>query len=441
MRQLTEGNITKQLLQLALPLIVGNFLQQLYNTIDAWVVGRYLGQEAFAAIGIGGTVMNLFIFVLMGACSGVGIIWAQLYGKGDLAAFRREGFQALAVGTIFTLLLSVFAFGLTEAMLRLISTPDSILPLVTEYLQIIFIGLLMTFFYNYYSTMLRAVGNTLMALVFLALALAVNLLLALLFVAEWQWGIGGAAWATVLAQFCSVIFCYFYMRWQTPQLLWHRGDMRIDKVLLNKTCNFAIATAMHNSNLYIGKALVQGAVNGCGVDMVAAYTAAGRLEGFANSFGDSGAAALNIFVGQNVGAGNKTRVRAGFFTGLKLLLLLGVISSLALYFGAKNGVAFMLGGSDLPGLLQGVEYMQIVAIFYFCCFTGNALAGYFEGKGLLMIPVIGATGHITLRVILSYLTIHEYGLEAVAYATGAGWVCVVCFWGYLAYRDLQKNKI
>ena len=440
MKQLTQGSITRQLLQLALPLIVGNFLQQLYNTIDALVVGRYLGQEAFAAIGVGGTVMNLFIFVLMGACSGVGIIWAQLYGKEDLAAFRREGFQALLVGGAFTLLLSVLGVCLTEAMLRLISTPASILPLVTEYLQIIFAGLLMTFLYNYYSTMLRAVGNTLMALVFLALALIVNLVLALLFVAKLQWGIGGAAWATVLAQLASVVFCYFYMRLVTPQLLWHRQDMRLDNILLKRTCNFALATAMHNSNLYIGKALVQGAVNGCGVDMVAAYTAAGRLEGFANSFGDSGTAALNIFIGQNVGAGNKKRVRQGFFIGLKLLLTLGVISSLALYFGAESGVAFMLGGSSLPGWLQGTEYMQIVALFYFLCFTGNALAGYFEGRGLLMIPVIGATGHISLRVILSYLTINDYGLEAVAYATGAGWLCVVCFWSWLAYRDLRRQK-
>lgn len=438
MHKLTEGNITKQLVQLALPLIIGNFLQQLYNTIDAWVVGRYLGQEAFAAIGIGGTVMNLFIFVLMGACTGVGIIWAQLYGQGDLKTFRREGFVALVAGTVFTLLLSMVAFVSTEAMLRLIATPESILHLVKEYLQVIFIGLLMTFLYNYYSTMLRAVGNTLMALIFLALALSINLVLALLFVAELHWGISGAGWATVLAQLASVVLCNLYMRWQAPELLWHKEDAALDSKLLQKTCSFGLVTALHNSNLYIGKALVQGAVNGCGVDMVAAYTAAGRLEGFANSFGDSGTAALNVFIGQNVGAGNKQRVREGFFTGVKLLVSLGVISSAALYFGAHAGVAFMLGSSELPGWVQGVEYMQIVAVFYFLCFSGNALAGYFEGRGRLMIPVIGATGHITLRVILSYLFVGEYGLGAVAYATGFGWFCVVLFWGCLAWKDLQK---
>lgn len=438
MHKLTEGNITKQLVQLALPLIIGNFLQQLYNTIDAWVVGRYLGQEAFAAIGIGGTVMNLFIFVLMGACTGVGIIWAQLYGQGDLKTFRREGFVALVAGTVFTLLLSMVAFVSTEAMLRLIATPESILHLVKEYLQVIFIGLLMTFLYNYYSTMLRAVGNTLMALIFLALALSINLVLALLFVAELHWGISGAGWATVLAQLASVVLCNLYMRWQAPELLWHKEDAALDSKLLQKTCSFGLVTALHNSNLYIGKALVQGAVNGCGVDMVAAYTAVGRLEGFANSFGDSGTAALNVFIGQNVGAGNKQRVREGFFTGVKLLVSLGVISSAALYFGAHAGVAFMLGSSELPGWAQGVEYMQIVAVFYFLCFSGNALAGYFEGRGRLMIPVIGATGHITLRVILSYLFVGEYGLGAVAYATGFGWFCVVLFWGCLAWTDLQK---
>ena len=172
--------------------------------------------------------------------------------------------------------------------------------------------------------------------------------------------------------------------------------------------------------------------------MVAAYTAAGRLEGFANSFGDSGTAALNVFIGQNVGAGKKERIRQGFFCGLKLLLVLGFASSAALYFGAHAGVAFMLGSDELAGWLEGVEYMQIVALFYFLCFTGNALAGYFEGRGRLIIPVIGATGHITLRVILSYFFIEEYGLPAVALATGLGWFGVVLFWSWLARKDLAR---
>lgn len=436
-KNLTQGNITKQLLKLALPLIVGNILQQLYNTIDALVAGRFIGTEAFAAIGVAGSVMNLFIFILSGGCTGVGIIWAQFYGQNDWRSFRSEGFLAFAVGSTCTLLISVVGWRSIDYVLAFISTPQEIVPPLKIYLQIIFAGLLTAFLYNYCSALLRAVGDTFMALFFLAVAMLLNLLLDLLFVAVLRWGIGGAAWATVLAQLFSALCCYIYLARRLPQLLWRKSDAKIDWQLLRRTCGYALATAMHNSNLYIGKLLVQGAVNGCGVDMVAAYTAAGRLEGFVNSFGDSGTAALNIFIAQNVGARRAERVKRGFFCGLRLLLSLGAASSLLLYAGAPAGIAFMLGTSGGESWLQGVAYMQAVACFYFLCFAGNALAGYFEGCGQLMIPTVGATGHITLRVLLSYLFIGEFGLVSVAYATGAGWLCVVCFWSWAARKSLR----
>lgn len=437
-KNLASGNIQRQLLTLAVPLIIGNILQQLYNTIDALVAGRFIGTEAFAAVGVAASVMNLFIFILSGGCTGVGIIWAQFYGQKDWRSFRREGFLAFAVGTAFTLLISVAGWCATDGILRLISTPQAIMPLLKIYLQIIFAGLLTTFLYNYCSALLRAVGDTFMALFFLAVAMLLNLLLDLLFVAVLRWGIGGAAWATVLAQFFAAFCCYLYLRRRLPQLLWRKDDIKMDFKLLRRTCGYALATAMHNSNLYIGKLLVQGAVNGCGVGMVAAYTAAGRLEGFINSFGDSGTAALNIFIAQNIGASRPDRVKRGFFVGLKLLVLFGAASSLLLYVGAPAGIAFMLGTGSGESWLQGVEYMQVVALFYFLCFTGNALTGYFEGCGQLVIPTVGATGHIALRALLAYLFIDEYGLISVAYATGAGWLCVVCFWFWKARQSLRS---
>ena len=438
-KELAQGNIPRQLLTLAVPLIIGNILQQLYNTIDALVAGRFIGTEAFAAIGVASSVMNLFIFVISGGCTGVGIIWAQFYGQKDWLSFRNEGFLAFAVGTAFTILISAAGWYATDDVLRLISTPPEIIPSLKIYLQIIFAGLLTTFLYNYCSVLLRAVGDTFMALFFLAVAMFLNLLLDLLFVAALQWGIGGAAWATVLAQLCAALCCYIYLRRRLPQLLFGKDDCKIDCKLLRRTCGYALATAMHNSNLYIGKLLVQGAVNSCGVGMVAAYTAAGRLEGFVNSFGDSGTAALNIFIAQNIGALRPDRVRRGFFTGLKLLVLFGAASSLLLYAGAPAGIAFMLGTGVGESWLQGVEYMQTVALFYFLCFTGNALAGYFEGYGRLALPTIGATGHIALRALLAYLFIGEYGLISVAYATGVGWLCVVCFWSWAARKSLRSH--
>lgn len=198
-KELAHGNIPRQLLTLAVPLIIGNILQQLYNTIDALVAGRFIGTEAFAAIGVASSVMNLFIFVIGGGCTGVGIIWAQFYGKKDCLSLRNEAFLAFAVGTAFTILISAAGWYATDDVLRLISTPPEIIPSLKIYLQIIFAGLLTTFLYNYCSVLLRAVGDTFMALFFLAVAMLLNLLLDLLFVAALQWGIGGAAWATVLA--------------------------------------------------------------------------------------------------------------------------------------------------------------------------------------------------------------------------------------------------
>lgn len=442
MKNLTSGNIRRQLLELAVPLIIGNILQQLYNTVDALVVGRFIGAEAFAAIGVAGTVMNLFIFVIVGGCVGAGIIWAQYYGSNDLEGFRREGVAALGVGCGFTLAISAAGIATSGWLLGLIDTPLSIIGMVQEYLEIIFAGLLATFLYNYCSTMLRAVGDTAMALVFLAVAIVINLLLDVIFIAVLDWGISGAAVATVLAQGLGTAMCYVYMRRRTPQLLFRRSDLMLDRALLWRTCRYSVVAAMHNSNLYIGKLLVQGAVNGSGVDMVAAYTATSRLEGFANSFGDSGTAALNIFIAQNVGGGQKQRVRRGFFTGLVMLLTLGAASSLLMYAGAAAGVGFMLGDSaSAEALKQGTVYMHIISCFYILCFTGNALVGYFEGNGRLVIPIIGATGHIALRVVLSYMYVGEAGLIAVAYATGIGWLGVVCFWSWLCYKQMSSEKL
>lgn len=441
LKNLTRGNITRQLLELAVPLIICNILQQLYNTVDAVIVGRYIGAEAFAAIGVAGTVMNLFIFVIVGGCVGAGIIWAQYFGSGDLDGFRREGVAALAVGSFLTLLISAAGLAATGFLLQLIDTPLAITGMVQQYLEIIFAGLMATFLYNYCSTMLRAVGNTAIALIFLAAAIVLNLVLDVLFIAGFGWGIQGAAVATVIAQSVGTVLCYLYMRRHTPQLLFTRSDLEVDKQLWLCTFRYSVVAAMHNSNLYIGKLLVQGAVNGSGVDMVAAYTATSRLEGFANSLGDSGTAALNIFIAQNVGGGQRQRVRRGFFTGLVLLLALGAASSALMYAGAAAGIGFMLGGgASVEAFNQGVAYMQIISCFYILCFTGNALVGYFEGHGRLVIPIIGATGHIALRAALSYMYIGEAGLSAVAYATGIGWFGVVCFWSWLCYKQMKRES-
>lgn len=424
---LTQGNIPQQLIWLALPLICGNILQQFYNTVDAFIIGRFLGSDAFGAVGVAGTVMNLFIFILSGCCVGISVLFAQFYGQRDLEAFRREGFLALVFGLLLTAALALGALVLLGPLLSLIQTPEGLRPLVAEYLTVIFLGLPVTFLYNLASAALRAAGNTLAALFPLMAATLLNIGLDLLMVGACGMGISGAAIATVFSQGFAALLALGYLRWRQPQLLFGRADMRFDWSMLRRTASFGLVSALQQSAVYIGKLLVQGAVNSMGNEAINAYTAATRIEGFANSFGDSGAEAISVFVAQNTGAGDPKRVKRGFFTGMLLMIGLGLTMSLVMFVGAHASLVLMLGEGGLGALEDGIGYLRWVSVFYTLCFIGSSYVGLYRGIGWVSVPVIGSTLQITIRVILSYALAGSLELVGVAVATGIGWSAIVLY--------------
>ena len=424
---LTQGNIPQQLIWLALPLICGNILQQFYNTVDAFIIGRFLGSDAFGAVGVAGTVMNLFIFILSGCCVGISVLFAQFYGQRDLEAFRREGFLALVFGLLLTAALALGALVLLGPLLSLIQTPEGLRPLVAEYLTVIFLGLPVTFLYNLASAALRAAGNTLAALFPLMAATLLNIGLDLLLVGACGMGISGAAIATVFSQGFAALLALGYLRWRQPQLLFGRADMRFNWSMLRRTASFGLVSALQQSAVYIGKLLVQGAVNSMGNEAINAYTAATRIEGFANSFGDSGAEAISVFVAQNTGAGDPKRVKRGFFTGMLLMIGLGLTMSLVMFVGAHASLMLMLGEGGLGALEDGIGYLRWVSVFYTLCFIGSSYVGLYRGIGWVSVPVIGSTLQITIRVILSYALAGSLKLVGVAVATGIGWSAIVLY--------------
>ena len=437
---LTHGPIRRQLIALALPLLAGNILQQLYNTIDAVIVGRFVGDGAFAAVGVAGSVMNLFLFLISGGCSGVGVLLSQLHGAGDGPAFRRDLFLSSLFGLLLTLALTGAALVLLSPLLVLLRTPAAIQGFARDYLRIIFLGFPAAFAFHQGSAVLRAVGSTGAALAFLMVSMGTNLSLDLTFIPGLGLGVAGAAWATVLAQALAAGLCLAYLALAFPQLMFHREDMVYDGPLLRRTAHFSLVSALHMCNLYIGKLLVQGAVNSLGTEAISAYTAATRIEGFANSFGDSGHTAVSVFIGQNTGAGDQERVREGFFTGQRLLAVFGLFMSLLMLVGAVPTLKLVLPQNSGGSLGPAVGYLRLVACFYLFNFLGSGLAGYFQGRGRVNVPVIGATGHITLRVVLSWLLAPRLGLPAVALATGLGWVGVVTFWSLLYSRENTSAK-
>ena len=438
MRHLTRGPTGRQLIALSAPLLVGNILQQLYNAVDAVIVGRFVGDSAFGAVGVAGSVMNLFLFLISGGCDGVGALLSQFYGAEDGKTFRRDFYLSGVFGAGASVMLTVLGLLALPGLLAVLNTPASVAGYARDYLRIIFLGFPAAFAYLLTSSMLRAAGSTGASLCFLALAMGVNLALDLGLVAGLSMGVRGAALATVLAQTLAAGLCAVYLRLRFPELMFRRADMVLDLPLLKRTAHFSFVTALHMCSLYIGKLLVQGTVNSLGEDAIIAFTAATRVEGFANSFGDSGSAAMAVFVGQNTGAGEDRRVRDGFFQGQKLLLSFGVFMSLVMILGAEPCLRLVLPAGNESGLGPAMDYLRLVACFYLFNFLGSGLAGYFRGRGRVNVPVIGATGHISLRVVLSFLLAPLVGLPAVALATGLGWIGVVAFWSVLVARDLRR---
>lgn len=435
---LLEGNIRRQLISLATPLLFGSILQQLYNTVDSLIIGRFLGTEAFSAVGIAGTIMNLFIFVLTGFCTGVSVIFAQAFGSGDRSAFRRETFVSITLGAGITIVLSAVFMVLLRPTLRIIQSPEELIPQIEAYLTVVIGGMLATYFYNLFSSMLRAIGDTRAATFFLLISVLANAVVDYIFVGPLKMGIAGAAWATVLAQLLSAVLCLVYLFRRDRDLICTRYECHFEKSLVKHTLEFGFTSALHQSALYIGKIFVQGAVNTLGTPGIAAYTATTRVEGFANSFGTSAGHAVSVFVSQNTGAGNKKRVREGMKCGMLLNIAMGVVFSVVLYAAAELGVRIFLDAEETQALAFGVDYLQQVALFYILCFTGNTFVGYFRGVGKVYVPLIATTLHISVRVAVSYLLVGRLGLRAVALATGIGWMMMTLF-QILSYRRGNRD--
>lgn len=438
---LTRGPIRAQFLALAIPLLAGNILQQLYNTVDAVIVGKFVGDSAFAAVGVAGSVMNLFLFLISGGCTGVSVLLSQLHGAGDEESFRKDFFLSTFFGGGLTLALTLLGLLVLTPLLRVLQTPEDVLIHASAYLSIIFLGFLASFAYNLCSGVLRAVGNTQAALMFLAISMAVNLVLDVVFIAVLEMGVAGAAWATVISQALAAVLCVVYLKTRFPELVFRRSDMSYDGELLQRTAHFSFSSALQMCGLYIGKLVVQGAVNSMGTSAISAYTAATRIEGFANSFGDSGSAAMSVFIGQNTGAKNYKRIKQGFREGEWMLAGFGLFMSLVMIVGAPVLLPLVLPEGDGSSLAPAMGYLRLVACFYLFNFLGSGLSGYYRGRGRVNLPVIGSTGHITLRAILSWMLADKMGLPAVALATGLGWIGVVTFWFIVMYRTERLEEV
>lgn len=426
-KDLLNDNIYQLLLRLSIPLIMGDILQQFYNMIDAVIIGIFVGNHAFAAVGIAGTVMNLFLFSVVGFSMGIVAILSQYYGERNYRRFRQESYLVLVPGSITVVILSVLLIALMQPVLNLIQTPEILIPYVKQYLTVIFGGMLISYLYNIFNGILQSVGNTKAVLKFLSVSIIGNVILDYMFVGILGFGIRGAAIATCIAQIISAGSAFLRIRKCYPDLLFRKEDMQIERPMVQRTLHFGLVSVMHQASLYFGKILVQGAVNLLGVAAISAYTATTRIEGFINSFSTSGSQAMSITIGQNLGAGKKDRVKECLKKGMVLLSLLGLALSAVLFIGAPTFLKLVNRNAGAEELHAGVQYLKWVSVFYLFNYIGSAFVGYFRGIGKVEVAFKGTVLQMLFRIIISYACIRIMNLEAVAIATGIGWIAIVIY--------------
>ena len=418
---MTEGSITKHLVDYSIPLILGNMFQLTYNAVDSIIAGRFIGKEALAAEGTASPVMNIVILGISGICMGASVLMSEFYGAGQKEKLKREMSTTVIFGCYFSVIIAILGGIFSKSLLGALGVPDEILGKAASYLSVIFLGAPFTYFYNAVSAALKSVGDSKTPLKFLAFSSILNAVLDLIFIGGLGFGIVCSAVTTVVSEAASAVLCIIYVYRKIPMLQLRRGEFTMDRQLLRQTLRYGSITALQQSCQPIGKLLIQGAVNPLGVDMIAAFNAVNRIDDYAFTPEQSISHGITTFVAQNRGAGRKERIRKGFRRGLMLEACYWVFIciTITLFRRPLMGLFVTAGNEGIVAL--GSSYLGLMALFYvFPAFT-NGIQGFFRGMGNMSVTLLGTFVQTSLRVVFVYLLTSGIGLLGVAYACAIGW--------------------
>ncbi len=439
-KNLTQGPITKTLVFFALPMIGGNMLQQLYNIADTLIVGRFIGSGALAAVGSSYTLMTFLTSILLGLCMGSGAVFSIRYGEGDMEKLHES------LGTSFVLILAVAAvlnlavFLLIDPIMYLLQVPEEIYAMMREYLWVIFWGILATFLYNYFACLLRAVGNSVAPLIFLAVSSVMNIVLDLWFVLGFHWGVAGAAFATVLSQYVSGIGLAVYTYWKTPEFRIQPRYLKPKPAMLKEIGQFSFLTSVQQSVMNLGILMVQGLVNSFGTVIMAAFAAAVKIDSFAYMPAQEFGNAFSTFVAQNYGAGKSGRIREGIKKAVLMSVGFCLVISLLVFIFARPLMTIFVDPSETEILAAGVEYLRIEGAFYCgigCLFLLYGLYRAIKRPGMSVVLTIFSLG---TRVVLAYAlsAIDFIGVTGIWWSVPIGWALADLV-GFLYYKKNKKK--
>ena len=421
-KDLTTGKITPQLVKLTIPLVLGNLFQLTYNAVDSIIVGRFVGKEALAAVGICNPILTLFLLFLNGLCMGASILMGYQFGAKDYDKLHKQISTTMISCFLFSVILSVICIMFAHPILNIMRVDPSIMSMTINYLRIIFAGLIFTFMYNCFASTLRALGDSQSPLYFLITSAVLNIIGDLFFVLFLDWGSEGCAIATVLSEALSCLLCIIYIQRKVPVLQLGKKWLVFDKSLLGKTISYGWASAMQQATVQLGKLGIQAIVNSMGVSIAAAFAVVNRIDDFAYTPEQNIGHAMTALMAQSKGAGKKDRLKEAFKSGLKIEFIYGIIIFLVCFLLAKPLMKLFTNDPDV--IRHGVTYLRLISVMYLLPAATNGIQGYFRGIGDLKITLISSFVNMGVRVVVAGILVFLFSLqvEALPYSYLAGWI-------------------
>lgn len=436
---LTEGPIFKTMMLFAFPMILGNLLQQIYNIVDTIIVGRFVSSEALAAVGSAYALMTFINSLIIGLCMGSGALFSKSFGAGKQADMRQEVKLSFVFIGIITAIIYIIVFPGTDLILRLLAVPADVYALMRSYVRIIFAGIVFIFLFNFFAYLLRAVGNSLVPLIFLAISSVTNIVLDLYFVISLKWGVAGAAGATVISQALAGVGTAIYVMARHRDLVSSGKDGRTEWYRLGEIIKNDVFTGLQQSVMNFGILMIQGLVNSFGTTIMAAFAAAVKIDTLAYMPAQEYANAYSLFISQNYGARKQERIAKGTRIATAVSVIFYLVVSVIIWIFSRDFMEIFVEASETAIIAAGVKYLRIEGSFYFGIGILFLLYGYYRGVQRAEMSLVLTVISLGTRVALSYMLAPHtaLGVNAIWWSIPIGWILADVVGG-VYYKKLTK---
>lgn len=441
-KDLTKGPVVKSMLLFAIPMILGDLLQQCYNIADTLIVGQFLGKTALAAVGSSFTLMTFITSIILGLCMGSGALFSIRFGQRDEKGLKQDLCASFFFIAFISTLLNIIAYICLDVLKLFLRVPHEVWGDMRCYLLYIFMGIIAIFLYNFFSAYLRSIGNSVIPLIFLAISSILNIILDLYFVLVLKMGVGGAALATVLSQYVSGIGIMLYTLLKYKEVLVIFKISYLKRERIKQIISFSLLTCIQQSVMNLGILMVQGLVNSFGTVVMAAFAAAVKIDAFAympvQDFGN----AFSTFIAQNYGAKEKERIQKGLKEAVRISSIFCIIISILVYIFAKHLMMIFVDAKETSIILEGVRYLRIEGAFYIgigCLFL---LYGLYRALGRPGMSVVLTVFSLGTRVALAYIlsSIPALGVTGIWWSVPIGWALADLV-GLVYYKKNKHNLL